>query len=169
LSERRAYVIDTSFLLELFRVPEHSTTEHVEEIQRRFKRACASKSTRVVPVVCILEWGARVASIRMPENRAKAASVLQHDVGGALREAGPHERPFVISEAPHSRDLPALIASWSNQHVSQRIGLVDSAVAAVAKTLKEDALTRTAVHIWTKDHALKRLEPDVEPDPFLGS
>jgi hypothetical protein len=169
LSERRIFVIDTSYLLELFKVPGHSTENHVTEVRKRFRRTFSNGSVRIVPTVCVLEWGARVAQIGSAESRATAASVLQREVDRALNEADMIPRPFVISEAPTSRDLPALIAQWSSQHVSQRIFLVDSAVAAVAETLKAESLTRTPVHIWTKDHALKRLEPDVEPDPFLGS
>ncbi len=63
---------------------------------------------------------------------------------------------------------PPLLQRFLPLASKQRIGLVDAFTAEEAARLKQSyGKLKSRVHIWTNDGALKKLEPDAEPDAYL--
>jgi hypothetical protein len=67
---RSILVIDTSYLLELFRVPGHSEEKVICEIRTRYEQAIKDKAMLFVPLPCIFELGNHIADVR-DETRRK--------------------------------------------------------------------------------------------------
>ncbi|MGI5863060.1 MAG: hypothetical protein ACOX6T_13495 [Myxococcales bacterium] len=65
--------------------------------------------------------------------------------------------------------LPRLITEFI-PNAANEVGLIDYDTVRLAKDLKAKygSFDDYRVHIWTTDAVLKSLEPDREPDPFLG-
>jgi hypothetical protein len=158
-------VIDTSYLLELYRVPAHSSEGACAEIRRRFEQHIEGKSRFFVPLGCILELGNHIAQLDDGAARHRFAQRLADDVATSVDRS----TPWLIKPAVEPADLPALIAEFGSR-AAGGIGLVDCGTAGLARALKEKyrSFDDYRVHIWTKDSALKHLEPDPEPQPFLG-
>ena len=78
--------------------------------------------------------------------------------------------PWTIIPSQQPNTFRKLIVSFVENHVIQSIDLSDSTLIDEAHRLKRDRYQRRGwrVHIWTKDKNLKALEPDNEPDAYLG-
>ncbi len=160
---RRAYFVDTSYLLVLFRVQDRFRESDVEPVRKKFSKAWQAGHAIFVPGVCILEWGNHVAGINDASARAKAALLLSNEVSGALKE-DQRVRKFTLIELPRMPDFAQLVARWQKGD-ADRLGLVDSAIAEQARRHKAECTWKTEVHIWTGDRALKAVEPDAEDMP----
>jgi len=159
-------VVDTSYLLELYRVPGCFDEAKATAIRQRWGDALRRRDRLYVPLGCIFETGNHVADLKVPEQRKRWAAILRRDVESAIKLA----RPFVVIDAPPRDELPPLIIEWEKHHVAhgRPRGLVDVATIVAAKRIKaERGFALMGVHIWTRDRALKGAEPDPEQDPVL--
>jgi len=160
------YVIDTSYLLELFEVPRFSNKASATTVRSFYAKAIESKSRLFVPVSCIFETANHIADVSNGAQRHKLASKLYQSVKQSLEESV----PWVITpkDSPQ-KALPRLLTEFLNSHVRQRIGLTDTQVIEEARRLKADYTSfGYQVHIWTTDKRVKALEPDAELSPFVG-
>ena len=183
------YVIDTSYLLELYAVPGHSTQEAVDKIKSRFKDAVKQNARLYVTVPSIYELANHIAGVSNGNARRSLAEELQDDILRSINEEVPWTivgaptivatptgkldegvpRTIIPSQEPSA--LKKLIVSFVDNHVLEGIGLSDSTLIDEAHRLKRTTTYRGSagrVHIWTKDKKLKAREPDNEPHAYLG-
>ena len=159
------YVIDTSYLLELFKVPNYSNTSSITEITDRFKNAIINKSRFFVPLPCIFELGNHIADVRKGSIRKKLADSFYKTIKSCVEENG----PWIIIPSASIDRLTQLCKNFSENFVIEKVGLTDTAVIIEANRLKEKYSSfHYKVHIWAKDSSLKAREPDTEENPFMG-
>ena len=160
------YVIDTSYLLELYAVPGHSTQEAVKKIKSRFKDAVKQGARLFVTVPSIYELANHIAGVSNGNARWPLAKKLQDDILCSINEGG----PWTIIPSQELSALKKLIVSFADNHVREGIGLSDSILIDEADRLKRTTYRESdwRVHIWTKDKKLKAREPDKEPHAYLG-
>ena len=159
----RIYVIDTSYLDELFSIHNHSTATGTKEVRKRYKRAIDLGDSLFVPLPCIFEVGNHIAQIQQGGLRAGQLGA----VAAAVRTSFERGVPFVVTPA----DLPDIIDdvfhAFTDELAVQGIGMTDAFIIREALRLKALRGNTTDVHIWTRDVALKAREPDAEADPFV--
>lgn len=162
----RVYVIDTSYLLEIFAVPGHSTKEARAEIRSRIAAAAKSGARLYVTVPSIYELANHISQVPNGNARRSLAEQVRDTVLSSLDDG----TPWTIIPSQQSNTFKNLIVSFVEHHVIQGIDLSDSTLIDEARRLKNVRYRERGwpVHIWTKDRKLKALEPDNEPRAYLG-
>ncbi len=162
----RVYVIDTSYLLEIFAVPSHSTKEARDEIKNRIAAAAKNGARLYVTVPSIYELANHISHVSNGNARRLLAKQMRDTVLSSLDQG----TPWTIIPSQQLDTFRNLIVSFIDNHVIQGIGLSDSTLIDEARRLKNTTYRGPSwrVHIWTKDKNLKALEPDNEPDAYLG-
>ena len=77
MNAQPVYVIDTSYLLELYAVPGHSTQKAVDEIRRRFTDAGGGSARLYVTVPSIYELANHIAHISDGNARFSLAKLIK--------------------------------------------------------------------------------------------
>lgn len=157
-------VVDTSWLIELFRFPDRSIPERSADAHRRLDDALRRNVRLVLPVPVLFEAGNFVAQIRVQEVRALQAKRLL-----SLFDLAAKGFPWIVPLASGDE-------VWTRSHLHDcmtrfvaaqdkpQLGLTDAAVIYEAERLKADRLWPRRVHIWTYEDAMKAREPDPEPE-----
>lgn len=83
------YVIDTSYLCELFAVPHCSTKKDIVEVKRRFKEAIKAKRRLYVSLPAIFELAGHIADVSDGGLRRKLSEELRDTVVSSIRENFP--------------------------------------------------------------------------------
>ena len=167
----RVYVLDTSYLLEIYGVPGHCDDVSRRTIKSRLRRAIKADSRLYVPFPVIFELANHIAHVADGGRRIALARRLSEDIRNSVHEGF----PWSVTPVPTQSVLLelsgflGLVQDFERDGAAQGIGLCDLAVAALSGSLTRRFPGR-CVHIWTKDRGLKALEPEPEPepDPFLG-
>lgn len=159
------YVIDTSYLVELFGCGRSSNRTASAAVRGRFQAANRGGGRFFVPLPCLFELGDHIADVAHDELRQQLADRLLNTVRDSLNTS----RPWTITPTgPPEEILPSLLARFVPLAANQRIGLVDTFTLNEALRLKEKLEGYKArIHIWTNDRNLKGHEPDAEVEPFL--
>lgn len=159
------YVIDTSYLLELFGCPHVSNASASTKVRALFKSANASGARFFVPLPCLFELGNHIADVKKDDLRSQLVNRLVEAVEGSLSE----NKPWTITPTgPPDSVLPSLMQKYAPMAGQKKIGLVDSFTLMEALRLKESLKSYKArVHIWTNDRMLKSCEPDPEDNPYF--
>ena len=162
----RVYVIDTSYLLEIFAVPGYSTKEAIDEIRSRIAAATKSGARLFVTVPSIYELANHISDVPNGNLRRSLSEQVRDTVLSSLGEGA----PWTIIPSQQLDTFRNLIVSFVENHVIQGIDLSDSTLIDEARRLKDTTYRGPSwrVHIWTKDKNLKALEPDNEPRAYLG-
>jgi len=164
----RVFVIDTSYLLELFNVPGFSQDSAVKEVRERYKLAIKNNSLLFAPLPCVFELANHIADVRDGNSRRKLGQKLFETIESSVNE----NIPWNITPSTGIELLPGLFKEFAETYVAQSISLTDTSIIHEAQRLKKKfkqySMLNYEVHIWTKDNALKAYEPDSERDPFLG-
>jgi hypothetical protein len=159
------YVIDTSYLIELFACGRDSNPDASKLVRKHFKSANKSGGRFYVPLPCLFELGDHIADVGHDELRAKLVLSIVNTVRSSLSE----KKPWTITPTgtPESV-LPSLMEHFEHLAIRHKIGLVDAFTLNEALRLKKSLESYKArVHIWTNDRNLKRQEPDTEENQFL--
>lgn len=174
LKTQKIYVIDTSYLLELFKVDRFYEEKSATEIKTRFEIAIKTGDELFVPLPCIYELGNHVADVRDGSRKRELATTISKTINGCVTK----NSPWTITPSASIESLSELWHEFANNYInctkkdkenSESIGLVDTATICEALRLKEEYKDRSLkVHIWTKDRTLKSHEPDMEENPFVG-
>ncbi len=171
----RLIVVDTSYLLELFQVPDCSSMQAYDHIFQRFANARHVTDQLHVPLPVLFELGNHVADVKNGQERRRLASLLVETVDTWLSGDTPVTIVSSMNDFGTVQDFrDAVTGLTQGFHVlaPDRHGLTNAAIALEAKRLrdrhKNSSLKTYAVHIWTTDQKLKALEPDVEVDAFVG-
>jgi hypothetical protein len=164
------YVVDTSYLTELFGVPGFSDQESTREVRRRFEEAFRRDYRLFVPIPCLLELADHISDVPDGNRRRQLANKLLESVALSMVKGKPWNVTPAGALDDFLRQFRQAFEAFARRYVSQRgLGLTDAFSAQEAKRLKAKfAGLNYRVHIWTKDRGLKRLEPDDEEDPFVA-
>ena len=160
------YLIDTSYLLELFAVPGCSTKAAVAEIKRRVSDAARKDARMYVTVPCVYELASHISDVPDGNLRVSLAGKMRDSVLSSIDDS----MPWTVLPSRASRWLREAVAGFADTHVHEGIDLTDGTLIDEARRLKQTTYRGPGwrVHIWTKDRKLKAREPDTEPDAFLG-
>ncbi len=161
-----AYVIDTSYLLELYAIPGKSTPDAVSEIRNRLRSAAASRSPLYITVPSIYELAKHIVRIPDGNQRRRYAVHVKNDVLSSLKEG----TPWNVIPSRQFDTLGQLVSSFVENHIHEGIDLTDGTVIDEARRLRQERYKGPGwrVHIWTTDGRLKAEEPDRERNAYLG-
>ena len=146
-------VVDTSYWVELFKIPRHSSEAKHLAIKEKFAWAVERKATLYFPLPCVYELANHIAHVRDGTARKNLAEQLYQTVTA-------QQLPIVVTPACAVNELSVFIEHFKDEYVTQGIGLADAAVIDAARHLKNP---NNQVHIWTLETAIKAREPDEEP------
>jgi hypothetical protein len=153
-------VIDTSYLLEVFQVPAHSSTKTGKSIKSKWQRAIGAGARFFVPLPVVFELANHIAGIRDGARRKALAQALNKAVKSSKDTASPWT---IIPADKPLEELSALCSAFEEDYAPQAIGLTDVCIIEEAKRLrKKYPASAYKVHIWTTDLSLKSHEPDGE-------
>ena len=162
---KRVYVVDTSYLLELYQVPGHFEKKAHRVIIDRWAHAESDGASFHVTVGCILELGNHIADVDDGRRRCELAGRLHRDAANSVAD----KIPWLIAPAEDVASLPGLLEAFRTEWVQQQLGLVDAQVIEHARRLaKSYTGLGYCIHIWTKDGRLKPYEPHREGGAFVG-
>ena len=146
----RVYLIDTSYLLELFEVPHHSIPKARKIIISRFTTAVENKARFYVTVPSIYELANHISHVSDGNKRRSLAERVRDDV---LSSLDPNQStPWTIIPSQQLDTFKNLIVNFVDNHVIQQIGLSDSTLIDEAHRLKRERYQRrgSPVHIWPR-------------------
>ena len=160
------YLIDTSYLLELYAIPGKSSQDASVEIRERFHNAGVCGSRLYVTVPSIFELAKHIVRIPDGDQRRHYAVHMKNDVLSGLKSGD----PWNVIPSREFDALGDLVSSFVENYIHDGIDLTDSTLIDEARRLKQERYggSQWRVHIWTKDGNLKAREPDVEQDAYLG-
>jgi hypothetical protein len=166
-------VLDTSYLLELLKVPGFWNQDDHNEIHSRILRATQTGVTLLVAPGVVFEVADHIADVRHERDRKELAEKWKGLVTAGLESSSSHL--FTVFQSFENDGLDNYVTEWCEIVANSRsqdkdkgdIGLTDWGTVVVAK-LQKKRISTAQVQIWTKDRRLKRHEPDHEPNPFLG-
>jgi predicted nucleic acid-binding protein len=165
-----ALLIDTSYLVELFKVPGKFKPDFAERVRKRFGEAVNAGHRLYVPFPVVFEVANHIAGVRDGGSRKRLANLLANTVRSCVESAN----PWIITPASEDilydlSELLRLCDVYAREMAVQSIGLSDTAIIEEARRLKgKYNQSEDRVHIWTRDEALKAHEPDTEPAPLLA-
>ena len=166
MNQMAAYVIDTSYLLELYAIPGKSTPEAITEVRKRLLSAAESGSPLYVTVPSIYELAKHIVRIRDGNQRRRYAVHVKNDVLSSIEEG----TPWNVIPSQQLDALGKQVSSFVENHIHDGIDLADGTLIDEARRLRRERYSGSGrhVHIWTKDRNLKAREPNVEKDAYLG-
>jgi predicted nucleic acid-binding protein len=165
-----ALLVDTSYLLELLKVPDRFDPEFAQRVKARFSGAVKAGHRLYVPFPVVFEVANHIAGVRDGGSRKRLAELLAKTVRSSVEFAN----PWIITPASEDilydlSELLRLCDVYAREMAVQSIGLSDTAIIEEARRLKgKYNQPEDRVHIWTRDQALKAHEPDAEPAPLLS-
>lgn len=170
----RLYVVDTSYLLELFRVDGCSTDSGHRIVKQKFMEAIDRKDSFYVPLPALFELANHIADVKDASRRRALSEKLRETVYSCLE----HANPWVLtpSGGPETiRELMEALRESVNRFASEfsqrKLGLTDTVVIREAERLRKvhqpTKLKSYYVHIWTRHREMKSHEPDTESTPFV--
>lgn len=174
MSVIRLYVVDTSYLLELYRVDHCSEEQAHNQVMSKFAQAIDSGDRFYVPVPVLYELANHVADIKDSSNRKRLAERLSQDVNSALEES----TPWTITHLTEKLEISALMDvlrahadQFTEKFAVEKLGLTDTAVILeterLRKRYKSESLRKYHIHIWTRHKAIKSKEPGQEANQFV--
>ncbi len=167
-------VVDTSYLLELFRVPRNSDVTAFDPIFQRFEQVDGVNTQLYLPLPVLFELGNHIADVKDGGTRYRLAGELVESVQFWLSSESPYTIVSSMDDARTLEDFCAALVAMTEKFAAlapDKHGLTNTAVVMEAQRLRKkyrnSALKQYQVHIWTRDHRLKALEPDAETDAFV--
>ena len=156
------FVLDTSYLLELYSVPGFSDPV----LSKRLRKRIASEDTARfhVPAGCLYKLCDHIADVPDGNRRHQLARQIATDVESSVSRAV----PWLISPSQGLDVFVRFVRTFASDPSRLKIGLTNSDVVEIATALKGKygASANYRVHIWTRNRSLKAHEPDAEPDPL---
>lgn len=167
-------VLDTSYLLELFRVPKDRQDAAFEPVFQRFARADGVNTQLYIPLPVLFELGNHIADVKDGGARHRLAGDLVDAVQLWLSGESPFTIVSSMDDARTVEDFCSALSGLTEQFAQlapNKHGLTNTAVVQEALRLKRknpsSTLKQVHVHIWTRDKRLKALEPDAEANAFV--
>ena len=161
---RTVFVLDTSYLCELYRVPGFHRPELSARIKERIRQHVESQL--YVPLACLYELCDHIGDVVDGGRRHEIARKVVAHVEASSADGRPW---LIVPAADVKAELPQFLRHFLGDPLRLRMGLTDSTIVSEANRLKRKYVASLdyRVHIWTTDTTLKAYEPDPEPDPLL--
>ena len=150
------FVIDTSWLVELLRVPGKFDEQKSNQVRTDFQEMIDNGATFILPIAVLLETGNHIAQIPDGSHRRDWANRLWDIV----KDSRTKSELFTIEPAVNLPELDADIELFATEYAIQSVSLTDTQVIRIAQDWKNKP--GYIVHIWTFDQAMKAREPDTE-------
>ncbi|NWD04115.1 PIN domain-containing protein [Pseudomonas gingeri] len=157
--------LDTSFLLELFRVPHDSLEGHHEVAKTLMSDAFENGYHLYCTIGVLYELANHIVDVKNYDSQRKLATQFQEMVALAWEKGS----PFSIVPNSNSADilaefssLPELCEKYKST-LRQGLSLVDCTIVEAVTKAKINYTRRRRrwnAHIWTRHGELKALEPD---------
>ena len=159
----RVFVLDTSYLAELYSVPGFSDASFSRDLKKRMAREVGARFH--VPVGCLYKLCDHIADIGDGNRRRELARQVAIDVNSSIARGV----PWLTSPAAGLDGIAEFVQRFAFNPEHLKIGLTNSEVIETANALKRKYGTGHAyrVHIWTRNQRLKAHEPDPERAPLL--
>jgi hypothetical protein len=162
----KIYVVDTSYLLELYKVPGSSSAVLYEPVKERIARAIKDKAMLFIPLPCVIEFASHLADAADKQTALSIARAFKVELALSLENKGVW-RVTPCYDSP--RAFHDGFGTFISDHLLAGVGLCDSFTIAEATRLAEKYESfGYRVHVLTLDEALKAHEPHTEEDPFVG-
>lgn len=158
----RVFVLDTSYLAELYSVPGFSDAAFSRALKNRMEREVGARFH--VPVGCLYKLCDHIADVGDGNRRHQLARQVAVDVKSSIGRS----MPWLMSPATGLDGIAEFVQRFAFNPEHLKIGLTNSEVIEIANALKRKYGTDHAyrVHIWTRNRRLKAHEPDPEPEPL---
>ena len=159
----RVFVVDTSYLTEIYSVPGFSDERFTRAITERMAKETSARFH--VPVGCLYRLCDHITDVPDGNLQRRLARRVADDVQSSVERA----RPWVVAPAKGLPDLASSVRTFADDVGRLRLNLTNSETADVAIALKRRYGGQPGyfVHIWTRNQALKAYEPDAEPNPLM--
>jgi hypothetical protein len=169
----KIFVVDTSYLLELYRVDGCSNEDTHSRVKQKFLDNIETGQF-FVPIAVLYELANHIADVHDALRRRSLADKLRVDILSSVSE----QAPWVVTHATDAQGLDDLLAAlnesaarFANEFSAQKLGLTDTTVILEAERLRSkfvsDSLRKYLIHIWTRHQELKAREPDFEESQFV--
>lgn len=160
------FIIDTSYLLELFKVPGKFNAAAALAIKEKFKEAATNNARFIVPFPCIFELANHIAHVADGGQRQALSGALFQAVKSSLDNA----EPWIIPPQKEQNELlQSLCKIFHEETCCSGCGLTDTFIIEEARHWKKKHnQSGYYIHIWSTDRNLKAFEPDHEKNPFIG-
>jgi len=163
-------VVDTSYWLELFKVPKRFKEAHYLKIKGLFAEASQNHFALYIPIPVLFELANHIAHVDDGSVRRDLARAFSKTVKRAISAEDAIFNIIPCMAFPVARELDEsldfFVSRFESEFSVQGLGFTDSSIILEAESLKTDI---NKVHIWTLDRALKFREPDAESNPFTGN
>ena len=158
----RVFVLDTSYLAELYSVPGFSEADFSRALRKKMARELGARFH--VPVGCLYKLCDHIADVRDGDRRHQLARKVATDVTTSMARG----QPWLMSPATGIDGIAKFVQRFAFNPAHLELGLTNSEVIETAKELKGKYGADRAyqVHIWTRNRSLKAHEPDREPAPL---
>ena len=160
----KVYIVDTSYLCELFALPNCSDSVAIDKVRTKFEQAIIDKSSIYVPIPCIFELANHISGISNGHKRREKAIKLYETIKLCVDEGN----PWILTPSIETKKLLPFYEKFANNFVQQKIGLTDTFIIEEANRFKNVYKGLDyQIHIWTRDDTLKSNEPHAETDSFV--
>lgn len=163
----RIFVVDTSYLLELFKIGGDWEEQAHQIIKQKFDDEQQAGSQFYFPIPVLFELANHIADA---SNRQQVIKSFMGLIDNCLDD----DIPYFITPCSNAdsikefiQDLCLIINRFSDEFVSQKLGLTDVSIISEAERLKERYKLSCKVHIWTRHNSLNARQPDEEQNPFV--
>ncbi|MBE2214386.1 MAG: hypothetical protein IAE82_10985 [Opitutaceae bacterium] len=159
-------VIDTCYLLELYKVPGFSSEANFAGVYDKIQTANSTNAQLVVSIPCILEFANHLADASSRGRSLEIAVKFRTHLESSIKEKSPWT---IVPAIDSMEELGSAVLDFMQNHLVTGVGLCDVFTIRIARALKNKyAAFGCSVHIFTMDCTLKAHEPDEEKQPFLG-
>lgn len=160
----RVFVVETSYLCELYRVPGFSSQDFSELLRDKWSQEYEKGGRFRVPVGCLYQLCDHIADVPNGSRRRELAVMVATDVESSVASA----IPWLIAPSYGVDQLASFVHAFASNAGHLKLGLTNSQVVEIARRLKRKygRAGDYRVHIWTRNQNLKAYEPDDELDPL---
>jgi len=164
---KKIFVVDTSYLLELFKIGKDWEEIAHHAIMAKFDTEQLNNSQFYFPIPVLFELANHIADAH---NKQQAIKSFKDLIDNFLDE----DMPFFITPCSNAesikdfiQDLYLTITRFNNEFATQQLGLTDVSIISEAERLAKKYKLSATVHIWTRHKKLKAKEPHSEQNAFV--
>ncbi|MCX7113065.1 MAG: hypothetical protein NTX45_23700 [Proteobacteria bacterium] len=147
MSTIRLYVIDTSYLLELFHVDGYSEENGFANVKNKVGEAIKNNYSFYIPIPVLFELANHIADVRDFSRRRALAKQLSEKVLSWLDDKSIY---WVLTPPGNAKNINELMEAikesanrFSNEFSNQQLGLTDTIVILEAERLKNNYPSNT--------------------------
>ncbi len=143
------YLMDTSFLLELNKIPYKMDSKRSGNVQKEIRKISLSGNIIIITVPVLLEYAGHISHIKDGNTRRKKAIELHEDIITSIKNRAPWQISHDNSLTLKATDIIELCKRFA-ENESFDYSLVDLSIIKMTEELKE----KNTVKILTFDNKL---------------